>query len=211
VGPKILLLFVCAAGCFAQEQPWELGFSGGYGFYHNATVLAPAGRATAGVNNRFALSAILGNDMFRWLGGEFRYTFQDGDPFLKSGGVKTLIDGHSNAYTYDLLMYLRPRGDSVRPYFIGGVGAKQFVVSGPAPASQPLAGIAVLTTRDQFIFTGAAGAGIKFKLQKHLLARFDFIDYITPFPKDLVMPASGATPRGIFHQFTPLFGLSGMF
>jgi hypothetical protein len=210
VGPRILLLLVCSTCCFAQQQ-WELGFEGGYGFYRNGTVLAPAGKATAGIHDRFALSAILGQDLYRWLGGEFRYTYQDGDPFLKSGGVTTDVDGHSNAYTYNLLVYARPREASVRPYAIGGIGAKQFVVTGPAPASQPLAPIAALTTRDQFTFTGAVGGGVKFQLHRHILARFDFIDYITPFPKDLIVPVPAATPRGILHQFTPLGGLSAVF
>jgi hypothetical protein len=210
VGPRILLLFVCSSCCFAQQQ-WELGFEGGYGFYRNASVIAPASKATAGIRNRFALCAVLGHDMYRWLGGEFRYTYQDGDPFLKSDGVTTSIDGHSNAYTYNLLVYARRHEAAVRPYVIGGIGARQFVVTGPAPVSQPLASIAVLTTHDQFTFTAAAGAGVKSRIQRHILVRFDFIDYISPFPKNLIVPAPAATPRGILHQFTPLGGLSAVF
>lgn len=207
---RILLLLACATACFAQqpEQQWELGFSGGYGFYRNATVSSPAGTATAGVNNRFALSGIFGQDMYKWVGGEFRYTFQDGDPFVESGNVKTRIQGQSHAFTYDLLVYFRPRGDRVRLYVIGGLGAKDYRVTGLAPVF--FGNIATLRPHDQFTFAGAPGAGVKIRIQSHVLARFDFIDYITPFPTKVIAPADGGTARGILHQFTPFAGLSAI-
>jgi hypothetical protein len=44
------------------------------------------------------------------------------------------------------------------------------------------------------------------------MVRGDVLDYITMFPQALFTPAvSGATERGIFHQFTPLFGLGYTF
>ena len=52
---------------------------------------------------------------------------------------------------------------------------------------------------------------MKYRLSRHALVRADFIDYITTFPKRQIAPAGSNTARGIFQQFTPLFGLSYTF
>jgi hypothetical protein len=43
------------------------------------------------------------------------------------------------------------------------------------------------------------------------LVRADIRDYITPFPKKLFVESNGATDRGLFQQFTPMFGISYWF
>jgi hypothetical protein len=75
---------VCGTAC--QAQRWETGVAGGYGFYRSASIYAPAGKATAGVQDRFVIGATLGDDMYERVSGELRYTYQDGDPFLKARG-----------------------------------------------------------------------------------------------------------------------------
>ena len=55
------------------------------------------------------------------------------------------------------------------------------------------------------------GGGVKYRLSRHVLVRADFIDYMTAFPKRQIAPAGNNTARGIFQQFTPLFGLSYTF
>jgi hypothetical protein len=57
----------------------------------------------------------------------------------------------------------------------------------------------------------AGGAGVKFRLTDHILMRVDFRDYATAFPTHLIVPAANGTDKGIFHQFTPLFGVSYVF
>jgi hypothetical protein len=205
---RFLLLAAIAPLCQAQ---WEIGAGGGYGLYHTGTVIAPAGHAVAGVRNRFAFTFFAGEDLYEHLSGEFRYTYQDGDPFLSSAGVKSNIQGQSHAFHYDLLFHLRPRRERFRPYFSIGAGAKEYVVSGPAPALQPLAPIALLTANDQTKVLTVAGGGIKWRAGNHVVLRLDFRDYITTFPRDLIRPAGGATARGIFHQFTPLVGVGYTF
>jgi hypothetical protein len=56
-----------------------------------------------------------------------------------------------------------------------------------------------------------AGGGIKYRLLPHMLLRAEFRDYITTFPRQEIVPAPHNTARGIFEQFTPLFGLSYTF
>jgi hypothetical protein len=205
---RFLLLAVFSSLCQAQ---WEIGAGAGYGLYRTGTIFAPEGQATAGIRNRFAVTFFAGEDLYEHLSGEFRYTYQDGDPFLSSGGIKSNIQGQSHAFHYDALFYLRPRRERFRPYLSIGAGAKQYVVSGPAPVLQPLARIAVLTTNDQTKVLTVAGGGFKWRAGDRVVLRIDFRDYITTFPRDLIRPAGSATARGIVHQFTPLVGIGYRF
>jgi hypothetical protein len=67
----------------------------------------------------------------------------------------------------------------------------------------------VATNQWRALFTG--GGGVKFRISDHILVRADFRDYITAFPTHIIVPAPTGTDRGIFNQFTPLFGLSYTF
>jgi hypothetical protein len=198
----------CATG-FAQQ--WEIGASVGYGVYRNASVEAPAGKVTAGFGNRFATGAVIGEDLYEHIAGEFRYLYQDGDPFVSAGGKQANIQGQSHAFHYDLLFHLRPREARLRPFAAVGGGVKWYTTTGPEPQVQPFPGIVTLTASDHVRPLVTVGGGVKYRVAKHVLLRADFRDYITPFPKKLFVPAEGGTDRGIFHQFTPLFGVSYWF
>jgi hypothetical protein len=39
----------------------------------------------------------------------------------------------------------------------------------------------------------------------------EFRDYLTTFPRQEIVPAPHNTARGIFEQFTPLFGVAYIF
>jgi opacity protein-like surface antigen len=199
----------CSLLCFAQN--WELGAGAGYGFYRNGTVYAPAGTVTAGIRNRFAITSWLTEDMYQNLSGEFRYTYQDGDPFLQRASVQTNIQGQSHAFHYDLLFHLHPRESRFRPYFAAGLGVKHYVVSGPAPPAQPFASVAQLVSTDDTEFLTAVGAGFVYRLRPNIVLRVDFRDYITKFPKKIIVAAPNGTPSGIFQQFTPMIGLAYAF
>jgi hypothetical protein len=197
---------LCGFACFGQQ--WEFGAAGGYGLYHNGSVLAPGGAIQAGVKNRFAVSASVTENLYEHISGEARYTYQDGDPFLAGRGFKTLVAGQSHAFHYDVLFHFRRIQEKTRPFLAVGAGAKLYRVSGPPNPDQPLSGIAVLTTRDDFRVLVTAGAGIERKLGRYAALRLDFRDYMTPFPKTLIHAAPLNTPRGIFHQFTPMIGVN---
>src|SRR5690242_3755194 len=59
----------------ANAQHWELGGAGGFGKYRNASVTSPAGTADIGIATQAAGSVVIGENLYRRLGGEFRYTF----------------------------------------------------------------------------------------------------------------------------------------
>lgn len=205
----LLVAAFCAPWALAQQ--YEIGATIGYGIYRNGTVEAPAGKATAGFGNRFAAGAVIGEDLYEHLSGELRYLYQDGDPFVSAGGKKDNVQGQSHAVHYDLLFHLRDRDSRLRPFAAIGGGIKYYTTTGPAPAQQPLPDIVTLTTESHLRWLVTAGLGVKYRYGQHLLLRAEFRDYITPFPKKLFVPAPGGTDRGIFHQFTPMLGVSYWF
>jgi hypothetical protein len=207
---KIVGALLCAGVCAAQPQ-YEIGGIIGYGIYRNGTVFGAGSSVEAGIRNRFAAGAVIGEDLYEYVSGEFRYLYHDGHPFLSAGGQKSDIQGQSHALHYDLLIHIKPREARFRPFFAGGVGGKDYVIAGPAPSPQIFPNIATLTTQDQWTLLVTVGGGVKYRVQKHLVLRGDFLDYLTPFPKKLIAPAANNTARGIFQQFTPTFGASYTF
>lgn len=205
------LLAAClwAATCSAQE--FQFGAALGYGAYRHDSVFAPAGEATASIVSRFTASVVLEDDLYDYISGELRYLYQDGDPFISSGGVKSNVNGQSHAIDYSLLFHFRPRGERFRPYVSGGMGIKGYVVSGPAPFPQAFPQIATLNSTDQWMLDFTPGAGVKYAMGHHVILRFDFRDYITRFPKNIIMAAPHGTDRGLFNQFTPMVGISYVF
>jgi opacity protein-like surface antigen len=204
---SIVILF--AASVFGQQ--FELGATAGYGIYHDGTIFSASGTADAGIRNRFAAGILIGEDISDYVSGEFNYLYHDGHPFLQTSGVRTDIQGNSDALTYSLLFHFKRREHRWRPFLAGGAGAKEYVIAGPAPYPQPIPGIASLTTNDVWKVAFSVGGGIQFRLIPHMLLRAEFRDYLTTFPRQEIVPAPHNTARGIFEQFTPLFGVSYTF
>jgi len=211
---RFLLLALLLPAAWAQPQ-FEIGGFIGYGFYRNATIYTAAGDATAGIRNRFAAGAVIGEDLYEHISGELRYTYQDGDPFVSaagaSGSVRGNENGGSHAFDYALLFHLKPRASKLRPFFEVGAGAKYYRPNGPEPDPQPLPNIVTLTNQADWRFLTTVGVGIKYRWKQHILLRADFRDYITPFPKRIFVQAQGGTDRGLFEQFTPSVGISYWF
>src|SRR5579883_183163 len=200
--------FLMSSLAFAQEQPYEIGADVGYGIYRNGTIYSSAGIADAGIRNRFAAGINLGYDFSKYVSAEFKYLYHDGHPFLQAPGVKVDIQGNSTALTLGLLFHFKDRGHRMRPYIAGNVGAKGYIIAGPEPFPQPIPQIASLIDNDVWKVAFAPGGGVKYRLQKHVVVRGEFLDYITTFPRTQIVPATHNTARGVFEQFTLLFGMS---
>lgn len=201
------LLLAGAAGNLLA-QGWETGAGGGYGLYRNGSVWAPAGTVTAGVRNRFTITSWLGENSSGRLSGEVRYTYQDGDPFLESGGLRTNVQGQSHAFHYGLLLHLRDKNATLRPYLTAGLGAKLYEVTGPESLYPPFTDIARLRAVSEWKPLVVAGGGIRLRAGSNLDLRIEVSDYITPFPKAVIEPVAYATARGLLHQFTPSVGVA---
>lgn len=204
----VLMFFAPAA--FAQQQ-YELGADVGYGWYHDGTIFSSSGTAQAGIRNRFAAGVFLGQEISRYVSIEFDYLYHDGHPFLQAPGVKADIQGQSQTLTPELLFHFKDRSHRWRPFLEGGCGAKGYIIAGPAPYPQPIPQIASLTTNDIWKVVFSAGGGVKFRLLDHLQLRAQFLDYLTTFPRQQIVPAPHNTARGIFEQFTPVVSVSYTF
>jgi len=203
----ILLIFAVAA--FGQQYEVDADF--GYGWYRDGTIYSPYGTVQAGIRNRFAAGIDLGDEFSEYVSAQFSYLYHDGHPFLQGDGVRIDIQGQSHALTMNLLFHFAKRDRRFRPFLAGGSGAKEYVIAGPAPYPQPIPQIAVLTTNDVWKVVFSAGGGVTYLLRPHMLLRAEFRDYLTTFNRQEIVPAPHNTARGIFEQFTPLFGLSYTF
>jgi opacity protein-like surface antigen len=205
----VVLLLLWATAALGQQ--YEVGANIGYGFYRNGTIFSNSGSAQAGIRNRFAVGIVLGSDFSEFVSADFRYLYHDGHPFLQTANVKADVQGQSDALTMELLFHFKRRDHRWRPYVTGGTGAKGYVVAGPEPFPQPIPEVASLTTNDVWKVVFSVGGGLKFRLMPHLLLRAEFLDYLTTFPRQQIVPAAHNTARGVFQQFTPLFGVSYTF
>jgi len=203
-------IFLFASTALAQRS-YELGADIGYGFYRDGSIYSATATAKAGIRNRFAAGLILGSDFSRYVSVEFNYLYHDGHPFLEAPGVRSDIQGQSQTLMPELLFHFKDRQHRWRPYLEGGCGAKGYIIAGPAPFPQPIPEIASLTANDVWKVVFSAGGGIKFRVRDHLWLRGAFLDYLTTFPRQQIVPAPHNTARGVFEQFTPLLGVSYTF
>jgi opacity protein-like surface antigen len=206
---KYLLAVFFVSIAFAQQ--YEVGATIGYGVYRNGSIYSSTGSAKAGIRNRFAAGIVFGDEFSDYVSVEFRYLYHDGHPFLEAPGVKSDIQGNSHALTLDLLFHFKARDHRWRPFVAGGAGAKNYVIAGPEPFPQPIPEIASLIANDVWKVVFDVGGGVKFGLRPNLILRAEFRDYLTTFPRQQIVPAPHNTARGIFEQFTPLFGVSYSF
>ncbi len=195
----------------AYGQTYEAGADFGYGFYRNGTIYSSNGSIQAGIRNRFAAGVHLGYALTDYISSEFRYLYHDGHPFIEGPGVKTDIQGQSQALTLEFLFHLKSLEHRLRPFIAGGAGAKGYLIAGPEPFPQPIPDIAILTTNDVWKVVFSVGGGVKYRWRPHWLLRAEFRDYLTTFPRQEIVPAPHNTARGIFEQFTPMVGVSYVF
>jgi hypothetical protein len=202
-------LAMCGTCCFAQS--WSIGAAGGWGSYHDATITNPAGSANAGFGSNFAAGAVLGEDVSEHFGGEIRYTYRSGESELRFGGQQANLDGGSHAVHFDFLGYATRRHARLRPFLAGGAGIKRYTATGTVNPNQSLTDFAVLAHADEVKALVSFGGGVKAILSEHWLIRADFRDYATPFPENVIIPATGARIHGWLHDFVGMLGVDWTF
>jgi hypothetical protein len=207
----VFVALMFATVCPGQEREWEVGGAAGFGYMRNSTVNHPAGNATIGFDNRLAAGAVIGQDLYQHFSGELRYTFRDGDLLLKSGGQKVNLDGDSHLVHYDMLFHALRRGSRFRPYAAAGAGIRLFRATGREYVNQPFSDFAFLTKTQEVKPLISVGAGVKFTFADHAALRFDFREYISPFPEKLFVTAPGVKIRSWLYDSAPLVGLSFVF
>jgi len=203
---KLTAGFLIASTCLAQN--WELGGGVGYGWYQNASIISPAGVATAGIGNRVVATGVVTENLYQHFSGEIRYVYHGGPTLLTSGGAGTGVSAQSHSLTYDVLAHLNPREAWIRPYVAAGIGAKFYDTVGRIPLLQPIPRIGVVTSNSQWVALFDFGGGVKFRVADHVILRADLRDYITSLPDRLFIPAVEGRRSGVLHQITPMIGLS---
>lgn len=199
------LLLLPVSCCLAGD--WQATAAAGFGAYHPVTFTAPAGTAQAGIGSRYVLHASAGRQIGERFAIEAAWTFQDGDFELASGGVKTAFDAHSHAVHADLLGYLRKRSSRLRPYLVGGAGAK-FYQGIEKPNPRPLAQFGFFRDRVDARALLTFGGGVEWGFSRHIAFRVDARDYATPFPTTVITPVPGANLTGWFHDFVAVVGIT---
>ncbi|MGA2434394.1 MAG: outer membrane beta-barrel protein [Bryobacteraceae bacterium] len=204
-------LLALAFAATAAAQTWELGASGGYGLYKNASVSAGGATATAGFDSGPALSVFGVQNLYKHLSGEFRYTYQFDDLLVSSSGQKVTFTGVSHTINYDL-MYLFGSPDSpLRPYVAGGGGIKYYRGTGTETLAQPLNQFAILSKTNQVEPVISVGGGVKIKAGRRTNVYAEFRDYIGPVPQNVVAPVPTAKMSGWLHDIVPMIGVTYSF
>jgi hypothetical protein len=194
-----------------DAQQWEVGALAGGGFFLNKTVERSGSSATAGFRPGLAAGGWIGHNGTGRFGGEIRYLFGHSAMKVANGSGNVTFGAQSHTIHYDVLIHTNSREDRVRPYVAIGGGMRGFLGTGTERAIQPLSQFAILTRTHQWMPLLTFGGGVKFQFGSRLLARVELRDYVTAFPKDVILPAPGARLKGWLHSLTPLFGISYVF
>lgn len=210
---QLLSLFTCLLGvpCGAIAQSWEAGVSGGYSFSRNLNVSNGSASGSMGLAPGFAVGGLLGNDTFRYVGGEVRYTFLQDDLRVSSSGAKVSFGAQSHAVHYDVLVHAASKEASVRPFLAAGAGADFFRGTGAQSGYQPLSNLVLLSHTTQVKPLVSVGGGVKIRLSARSLFRLDFRDYLTPFPDKLLALPSNSHGSGWLNHFILMAGISATF
>jgi hypothetical protein len=204
------MLLLPALAVAQEAMQWEVGAGGGYAFSKKVDVRAGAVSGSAGFASNYAVSGLFGNNTYKFVGGEVRYTYRQDALTVSSGGTKATMTGDSHAFHYDVLFHAAPREAVVRPFLAVGGGVKFYRGTGPSQAYQPLSNLILLTHTSELRPLITAGGGIKFRVSRHALIRFDVRDYITPYPNK-VLTVFNSKASGWIHDIAFLAGVSTAF
>ena len=205
---RMLVVCLAALAPVAMAQRWEVGGGAGGGFYTSQDVSLPGSSVSASIATNVQGSGWLDNNGPNRWGGELRFDYQLGSLSLNGDGTSASFAARSYALHYDVLWHFTPNGSKIRPYVALGAGVKVYQGTGSPSAYQPLFQYALLSPTQDLTPLISAGAGIKFQIAPHVQLRMEVHDYATTFPKQLIMPNSGAKVGGWLMDFVPSVGIS---
>jgi hypothetical protein len=201
-------LFVVLTAEPGWAQKWEFGAGGGGSFYKSQSVTNAAASGSAGFSKGFVASAYLGQNMYRHLSGEIRYTYGRNDLELSSGGAKVNFGGQSHAIGYEFLIHSAPVGAKLRPFVAFGGGVKVYQGTGTETIYQNLSNLALLTKTQEWKGLVSFGGGVKCQVSKRALLRVEVRDYFTQFPTAVIAPNRGSNLGGWIHNIVPMVSLA---
>lgn len=197
-----LMAHVCPA------QKWEVGGVTGGGFDNSFTVSNPTGSASTGFSPGVAVGGFIGQNLYRQIGGELRYTFQFSNLKLSGAGSDVSFGAQTHTVQYNVLWHARSVRSRMRPFVGVGAGMRVFRGTGAENAYQPLSDFALLTKTTEYKLMAAAGGGVKYRITPRLALRAELWDYATPFPSRVIAASPGAHVGGWLHDIVPMVGLT---
>lgn len=200
-----LFASLCAA------QTWEAGALGGFGITSETSVMSAAGSASTGFKNGGTFGVFGGANDYNYIAGEASYLYRLSDLKVSSGGTEVNFAGHTQFLDFRFLVHFASREKRFRPFLAAGGGVAVYSGTGEADAAQPLNNFVALTNTRETKPMVSGAAGVKYRLTKHLGLRFEFRDYVTPFPNRLLAPAPGASLGGWVQNFMAIGGVAGVF
>lgn len=206
---SLFTLTLGVVGAYAQHG--EVGVAFGGSMYRNPSITNNGQQITAGLSDGFSGSAWLGQQMYKYVGGEIRYTYEHNAFNLNGSGSNVAFGGDAHAIGYDLHIHLTPRTARFRPYVFGGGGVKLFRGEGTESSTQPLSRFALLTRENELRPMVSFGGGLKIGITDHLSVRAEFRDYMTAFPTKIVTPNVNSSSPAFLHNYVPNAGLSYTF
>lgn len=207
----VYLLTAALVALPALAQKYEFGVHGGVSFYDKKTVTNSRGNADVGFKTGYAAGFTVGHNMYRHIGGEIRYTFLHNDMKVEAGSTKATFGAQAHALHYDFLLHASDMNSAVRPYVAFGGGMKHYRGTGDEQPFQPLSNVAILTKTNDTKGMVSVGGGVKLKLTDRMWLRLDVHDYLSPFPKNVITPASGSAVSGWFNNIVGTGGITFTF
>ena len=209
IGSTILLAALGTIAGFAQQ--WEVGAIGGASFLNRVNVSSTYGSATAGFATGAVGGVFFGQTLYSKLSGEIHYEFFQSNQKLTSGGSSAEFSGIAHAIHYDLVFHTNREDSPVQVFGSVGGGMKIFQGTGTPGACLGLCQFGAFTQTHVVKPVGVVGGGVSFRLAPHLYLRTEVMDFVGPFPKDLIAPVAGAKFGSILQDIVPMVGLTYLF
>lgn len=203
------VLFTFIGWALAQAQRFEVAVLGGYPLISGAPLGSISSEKPKDddtkLKGNYSYGARLTWNTKGYYGNEIGFTFNRATFQTKirdAQGVETLRQSRIPVHHlfYNFLIYFMPAGERWRPFMTGGLQVQQY--GAPRIPDWDLG-----FSRN---YGANYGGGLKLKLFKHALMRFDFRDYIGGKPYDLKF-ADEMKGGGIFRQWEGSVGVAFTF
>jgi hypothetical protein len=204
----ILCSFALGLAGVCAAQQWEVGASGGFDFATEATVKRGTETGKTGLKPGPSVGVFVVQNMYKHIGGEFRYTFGMSDFKVSSGGTEATFSGQTHSIHYDILYLTGSKDARVRAFLAAGGGIRVYRGTGEQHAQQNLGQFIALTKTQQIKPLISFGGGVKMRLSHRVYLHLEARDYLTPFPSNVLAPVPPSTVSGWIHDIVPMVGIS---
>jgi len=139
--------------------------------------------------------------------GEIHYEFFQSDQKLTAGGSSATFSGIAHAIHYDLVFHTSNEKRPVQFFASVGGGVKIYQGTGAQASDLGLLQYGAFGPTRVVKPMGVAGGGISVKLAPRFFLRAEVMDFVGPFPTNLIAPSPGAKFGSVLQDIVPMVGL----